>query len=280
MQKICLFILAGLAAASFITNAAPNSEMIVVCYPGGSVNAKDANGAMTSMLRVVERVGQWQDKSFNSVFTSKSDECRKQMADNKPKFAITSLGLFLDLRNQHNLVPVVQPKIKGLTHERYRVMVQKGKYKNLDELKGKTLGGTALEESSFIGKIVFAGKYDPDTFFVLQKSNQAIRALRSLNKGELDAVILNEQQFGGLSSLQMDTALEAVFTSEEIPLMGVVANSATTTEDERARFGKTLEGMCSDSEGKKLCELFGVEAFATVDSAVFDPMIKLLANGK
>jgi ABC-type phosphate/phosphonate transport system substrate-binding protein len=159
-------------------------------------------------------------------------------------------------------------------------MVQKGKYKNLDELKGKTLGGTALEEPSFIGKIVFAGKYDPDTFFVLQKSNQAIRALRSLNKGELDAVILNEQQFGGLSSLQMDTALEAVFTSEEIPLMGVVANSATTTEDERARFGKALEGMCSDSEGKKLCELFGVEAFATVDSAVFDPMIKLWATGQ
>ncbi|MDP2177285.1 MAG: PhnD/SsuA/transferrin family substrate-binding protein [Methylophilaceae bacterium] len=279
MQKICLFILAGLAA-SFVTNAAPNPEMIVVCYPGGSVNEKDANGAMTSMLRVVERVGQWQENSFNSLFTAKSDECRKQMAGNKPKFAITSLGLFLELRNQHNLVPVVQPRIKGLTHERYRVMVQKDKFKNLDELKGKTLGGTVLEESSFIGKIVFAGKYDPDTFFVLEKSNQAIRALRSLNKGELDAVILNEQQFGGLSSLQMDTTLDAVFTSEEIPLMGVVANSATTTADERVRFGKALEGMCSDSEGKKLCELFGVEAFATVDSAVFEPMIKLWATGQ
>lgn len=279
MQKICLFILAGLAA-SFVTHAAPNPEMIVVCYPGGSVNEKDANGAMTSMLRVVERVGQWQENSFNSLFTAKSDECRKQMADNKPKFAITSLGLFLELRNQHNLVPVVQPRIKGLTHERYRVMVQKDKFKNLDELKGKTLGGTVLEESSFIGKIVFAGKYDPDTFFVLQKSNQAIRALRSLNKGELDAVILNEQQFGGLSSLHMDTALEAVFTSEKIPLMGVVANSVTTTEDERVRFGQALEGMCSDSEGKKLCELFGVDSFATVDAAVFEPMIKLWATGQ
>ncbi len=103
--------------------------------------------------------------------------------------------------------------------------------------------------------------------------------MRALDKGELDAVILNEQQFGGLASLQMKTPLEAVFTSEEIPLMGVVANSATTTAEERSRFGKALEGMCTDTEGKKLCDLFGVESFATVDAAVFEPMVKLWAEG-
>ncbi len=77
--------------------------MIVVCYPGGSVNAKDANGAMSSMLRVVERVGQWQENSFDSLFTAKLDECRKQMAEKNPKFAFTSLGLYLELRAGHNL---------------------------------------------------------------------------------------------------------------------------------------------------------------------------------
>jgi hypothetical protein len=279
MRKTYFIILASLLLP-FTTNAAPNPEMIVVCYPGGSVNAKDANGAMSSMLRVVERVGQWQENSFNSRFTAKSDECRKQMAEKNPKFAITSLSLYLELRTRHNLVPVVQPKIKGRTSERYRVMVQKDKYKSLDELKGKSLGGTPLEEPSFIGKIVFAGKYDPAGFFVLKTSNQAIRALRSLDKGELDAVILNEQQFSGLPSLHLKTPLDVLFTSEEIPLMGVVANSATTTAEERARFGKALEEMCTDTEGKKLCELFGVESFVAVDPAVFEPMVKLWTEGK
>ena len=279
MRKTYLIILASLLA-SFNTIAAPNPEMIVVCYPGGSVNVKDANGAMSSMLRVVERVGQWPENNFNSLFTAKSDECRKQMAEKNPKFAITSLGLYLELRTNHNLVPVVQPKIKGSTTERYRVMAQKDKYKSMEELKGKTLGGTVLEEQSFIGKIVFAGKYDPASFFILKSSNQAIRALRSLDKGELDAVILNEQQFGGLDSLHMMTPLDAIFTSEEIPLMGLVANSATTTAEERARFGKALEEMCTDTEGKKLCDLFGVESFVPVDAAVFEPMVKLWAEGK
>lgn len=277
MRKTYLIIIASLLAP-FTVNAAPNPEMIVVCYPGGAVNVKDANGAMSSMLRVVERVGQWQENSFNSLFTTKTDECRKLIAEKSPKFAITSLGLYLELRSQHNLVPIVQPKIKGLTSERYRVMVQKGKYQSLDELNGKTLGGTPLEEPSFIGKIVFAGKYDPASFFVLKTSNQAIRALRSLDKGELDAVILNEQQFGGLASLQLTTALEAIFTSEEIPMMGVVANSVTTTAEERTRFGKALDEMCADTEGKKLCELFGVESFVSVDASSFEPMVKLWAN--
>jgi len=279
MRKTCLFAIAGLLA-SFAVCAAPDPEMIVVCYPGGSVNVKDANGAMSAMLRVVERVGQWQQNSFNSLFTSKTDECRKQMAEKNPKFAIASLGLYLELRTLHNWVPVAQPQIKGRNSERYRVVVQKGKYQSLDELKGKTLGGTVLEEQSFIGKIVFAGKYDPASFFVLKPSNQAIRALRALDKGELDAVILNEQQFGGLASLQLASPLDAVFTSEEIPLMGVVANSAITTEEERTRFGKALEEMCTDTEGQKLCELFGVESFVPVDSTVFEPMVKLWAEGK
>jgi hypothetical protein len=278
MPKIYLIIASLLI--SFSVRAAPNPEIIVVCYPGGSVNAKDASEAMNSMLRVVERVGQWQANSFSSLFTTKSDECRKHIAAKNPKFAITSLGLYLELRNHQNLVPVAQPKIKGRTSERYRVMVPKDKYRNLDELKGKTLGGTVLDEPLFIGRIVFAGKYDPAGFFVLKPSNQAIRALRSLDKGELDAVILNEQQFEGLGSLHLATPLEAVFTSEKIPLMGVVANSATTKAQERARFSKALEGMCIDPEGKKLCDMFGVESFASVDAAVFEPMVKLWAEGK
>ncbi len=279
MRKICLIIIIGLLA-SFAANATSDPEIIVVCYPGGPVNSKDADGAMSSLLRVVERVGQWQENSFKSLFTAKTDDCRKQMAEKNPKFAIISLGLYLELRTRYNLTPVAQPKINGSTSERYRVVVRQNTYKNLAELKGKTLGGSVLEEQSFIGKIVFADKYDLTGFFDLKPSNLALRALRSLDKGELDAVILNEQQFGGLASLHLDTPLETVFTSEEIPLMGVVANTTLTTQEERARFGNALAGMCTDTEGKKLCELFGVETFSNVDAAAFEPMVKLWSKGK
>jgi len=274
MPKIRLALL--LACLLIPIGAAANApEVILVCYPGGAVNAKDANGAMSSMLHVVERVGGWQADSFASQFTTDLDDCRNWMAEKHPKFAIISLGLFLELRTQSHLEPLVQPRIKGRTSEQYRIIVQKDKFRNLEELKGKTLGGTVLKEEAFIHRIVLAGKLDPATFFSLKPTNQAIRALRSLDKGELDAVILNEQQYAGLSALSMQSPVEAIFTSESIPLMGVAADSAKTTADERGRFAKGVGGLCTDVEGKKLCDLFGIDSFVKVESGVFDPMVKL-----
>nr|WP_305907532.1 PhnD/SsuA/transferrin family substrate-binding protein [Methylomarinum sp. Ch1-1]MDP4520294.1 PhnD/SsuA/transferrin family substrate-binding protein [Methylomarinum sp. Ch1-1] len=234
---------------------------------------------MSSMLRVVERIGQWQENGFNSRFTSQTDECRKLMTEYEPKFAITSLGLYLELRKRHNLLPLVQPRINGRTSERYRVLAKQGKYNSLDQMQGLSLGGTVLAEPAFIDKIVFAGQYDLAQHFHLKPSKLAIRTLRSLDKGELDAVILNEQQFSGLSALHLQSPLEVVFISADIPLMGVVANGSATTEEERARFSLALQHMCSDSEGQKLCELFGVESFNPVDDAVFEPLFKLWTEG-
>lgn len=265
--------------APLAASAAEAHAPLLVCYPGGAVNEQDAKGAMDALLRVVERVGQWPQNSFTSQFTVKADECKRLLTEQRPGFAITSLGLFLELRDRHNLVPVVQPRIHGRVSERYRVMVQQGKYKTMDELKGKALGGTVLEEPAFIGRIVFAGKIDPAGFFKLTPTKQAIRALRALDKGEIDAVLLNEQQYSALGSLKLANPLDAVFTSEEIPLMGLVADAKATTPEERARFAKALEGMCADPEGRKLCEMFGVDSFVAADRAAFEPMTQQWTGG-
>lgn len=281
-QYVKAHIIGGLLTLSLSApiNAAPAPAPIVVCYPGGPVSEAEANTAMGAMLRVVERVGEWPANSFTSYFTAQVDECRNLLNNKQPAFAITSLGLFLEQRQAHHLLPVVQPRMKGATSERYRVMVQKDKYPDLDSLKGKTIGGTVFEEPDFLAKIVFAGNPDPATFFNIQPSRQAIRALRSLDKGELDAVLLNGQQFAALGSLPLKTPLVAVFTSKDIPLMGLVANSQKSKPDERERLAKALQGMCTDTDGKKLCELFGIEAFVAADSASIDPMIPLWLHEK
>ena len=197
-----IFLAARLPAVLAPVGAAEPTP-IVVCYPGGAVNENDARGAMDAMLRVVERLGRWPEKSFTSFFTAEADECKRLMGEKQPGFAIISLGLYLELRAEHHLIPLAQPRINGSNTERIRVVVQEGRYKGLEDLKGKSLGGTVLAEPEFVGRIVFAGKYDPASFFVLKPSKHAIRALRALDKGELDAVILNGQQFAALGSLDL-----------------------------------------------------------------------------
>ncbi len=273
-------VVASLIVLAFSAPTFSTPAPIVVCYPGGPVSEAEANSAMGAMLRVVERVGEWPQNSFTSYFTAQVDECRNLLNNKKPAFAITSLGLFLEQRDAHHLIPVVQPRMKGATSERYRLMVQKDKYSHLDSLKGKSIGGTVFEEPDFLKNIVFEGKVDPSGYFNLQPSRQAIRALRSLDKGELDAVLLNGQQFAALESLQLKTPLAAAFTSADIPLMGLVANSQASKPEERARLAKALQGMCSDTDGKKLCDLFGIEAFVPANSSAIDAMIKLWQHGK
>ncbi len=274
-----IFLAARLPAVLLPAGAAEPTP-IVVCYPGGAVDENDARGAMDAMLRVLERLGRWPEKSFTSFFTAEAGECKRLMGEKQPGFAITSLGLYLELRAEHHLIPLAQPRINGSNTERTRVVVREGKYKGLADLHGKALGGTVLAEPEFVGRIVFAGKYDPASFFVLKPSKRAIRALRALDKGKLDAVILSGQQFAGLSSLDLNSPIEAIFTSEEIPLMGLVADDRTGSAADRARFARALEGLCADGEGTKLCRLFGVESFATVDPVVFEPMIELWDAGR
>jgi hypothetical protein len=58
-----------------------------------------------------------------------------------------------------------------------------------------------------------------------------------------------------------------------------VANGKMTTADERSRFTRALSQVCSHQEGKKLCELFGVENFVPVDSKAFQNVIDLWQAG-
>lgn len=272
--------LGALLALSALLPAHAAPTPIVVCYPGGPISETEANTAMGAMLRVVERVGGWPANTFTSTFTARVDECRTLLDRQQPAFAITSLGLFLEQRDAHHFQPLVQPRMQGATAERYRLMAQKGKFPSLDSLKGKAVGGTVFEEPDFIRKIVFGGKVDPQTFFGLKPSRQAIRALRALDKGELDAVLLSGQQFAALDALQLKSPLEAVFTSADIPLMGMVADGKTSTVNDRARIAKALETTCSDTDGKKLCDLFGIEAFVPANAAAIESAITLWKQGK
>jgi hypothetical protein len=40
-----------------------------------------------------------------------------------------------------------------------------------------------------------------------------------------------------------------------------------------------LSSMCSEEEGKKLCDMFGVDSFSKVDSKAFDPLLQLWEKG-
>lgn len=262
-RDILVAILALLLPASL------QARSLVLCYPGGGVKARDAQPSTEKMLRLVERLGGWKAGTFESFFTAKGDECERWMAEKKPDFAIVTLGYWLDHGSSDGWEPLVQPKVQGKTTEVFRVVVRKGTYRDLDGLKGRSLGGTPLEEPRFVERVVFQGRYRLSDFQV-RPGLQALKALRALNERELEAVILNDQQFRSIDSLPFGAELEAIFASEPIPLMGVVAHTQRTTPEERKRLQKAMQGFCGHPDGKGFCELFGIDAFLPANGSVYD----------
>lgn len=242
-----------------------DTQPVVVCYPGGPVSEDEANKAMNAMLGFIEKKGGWPSQTFTSFFSSDVTGCKNLLEEKQPAFAITSLGIFLSEEKALPIDPVVQPKMRGTTNEQFHLVAAKGRYTSLESAKGATVGGTVFDEGEFIRKIVFQGKLNPEQDFQLKPSRQAIRALRALDKGEIDAVLLNGQQFAALSSLNMKTSIESFYDSPEIPMMGLIANRSKASPEEQSRFKDALTGMCEDPDGRKLCDLFGIEAFVTAD---------------
>ncbi|HUU01091.1 MAG TPA: PhnD/SsuA/transferrin family substrate-binding protein [Myxococcota bacterium] len=284
MKNMLACILAGLVALLIIYTPAgaraAGTIDILVCYPGGSVRARDAEPALKNMVAVIESIGGWPAGTIKVSFTTKVAACRKLLDEKKPEFAIVSLGLFLENRVKHHLVPLARPKISGRDTDKYRILVRKGSYANIEALKGKTLGGQWLTEPEFLRRIVFKGKLDPARYFKLSPSRRALRALRELSRGKLDAVIVNELQYGGLSALPFGKGLAVAFASDEMPQMGVVADEKKADAADRARMRKALDAMCKNAEGKKLCTLFGIDAFVPSSGKTYQAVIDLYQGGK
>lgn len=276
MKHHLAFVLAiGLSAQAH----AAERFHVLVCYPGGgNIDARQAQPAMQKMLGVIETLGGWPSGTFGSSFTSSVDECLKLLA-NKPALMIGSLGIFLEQREAHHLIPLAQPKVEGSTTEVFRLLVKKGGPSSLEALRGKTLGGPLLDEPEFLRRVVFEGKLDPRTHFKLEPTRQALRALRSLSQGKLDAVLVNAQQFRALNSLPFATDFEAVFVSRELPQVGLAADELKTSADERKRLQAALSELCADGRGKEVCEMFGVDAFVPTELVAYRSVLQLW-NGK
>jgi len=280
MRMFSIFVLVLFSSQAFAdTNADSKAPTLVVCYAAGSVNRRQARRATQSMLEVMERLAKIDKGTYQSRFTSRTKECVELLNDKTTHFISPALGFFLKYQKSHHLVPVALPSIKGKSTDRWYVMVRKGSYKKIADLKGKVIGGPLVEDTEFLGRVVFQNKIDPGKFFVLKRSSRVLRALRKLVKGKLDAVIVNRQQYNALPSLPFGKDLEPVFTSGPMPVPSILAVGAHTNKKELRLFAKALSGFCADSKGKSFCDLFGIDAFVPAGDSVYDRVEKLWEDG-
>ena len=189
---------------------------------------------------------------------------------------MASVAFFLTNRKAMNLVPLANVKLGDSATERFYILVKKGKYSSLTQLKGKILSGSILYEgSSFLDKVVFNNTLRASTHFKLKPTGRPLSAVRRMVRNRVDAVIVNEIQYQALKGISLGSKVSVIHTSPTMPALGLMMTDTPGTRALQPKVVAAITEMCSDAQGAKECRNFGIKGFVPVRSGALDGVIGL-----
>ncbi|MBP7734894.1 MAG: PhnD/SsuA/transferrin family substrate-binding protein [Spirochaetes bacterium] len=229
----------------------------------GEEGEKIISQFMTSLTKLTSmKKDSLQGKYFNNISDAKS-----YIKQNKNSYIMGSLGFYLANKKSMNLSPLAVVKIGGDDKEQYYLIVKKGAYKSLKQLKGKVLAGNILyEDTKFINKVIFDNKIDVTKHFQLKPSNRPLSAVRKLTSGQFDAVLLNNMQYNSLKNLDVFNKIEVIFQSSKMPALGLMMTNTKTNNAAKNKIVNAVTRMCNQADTKDACKNFGIDGFDKLEA--------------
>lgn len=260
-------------AFTFLTSLASADDVfdLVVVYPGGPNPGSSQQNVIDDF---VSRLTGELSLTLKGTYFNDTEAAAAFLADHPNSFVFGSTGFFLAQREALSLVPELTVILPDGHPEQYFLVSRKGAFSDLASMKGKSISGSPLyESSSFLDQIVFAGKATVSEF-ELQPTNRPLSALRKLTSGDLDGVLLGAPQYHSLSGLPLADELDTVFASEPIASVGFMRTDNESTAKVAAHLTEALIQLSQTSEGAEACKGFGVAGFATPDQEAVAKLIE------
>ncbi len=229
----------------------------------GEEGQKIISQFMTSLTKLTAmKKNSLQGKYFNNIADAKS-----YIKQNKNTYIMGSLGFYLANKKPMNLAPLAVVKIGGDDKEQYDLIVKKGSYKSLKQLKGKILAGNVLyEDTKFINRIIFDNKIDITKHFQLKPSSRPLSAVRKLTSGQFDAVLLNNMQYNSLKNLDVFNKIEVIYQSSQMPALGLMMTNTKTNNAAKDKIVNAVTRMCNQADTKEACKNFGIDGFSKLEA--------------
>ena len=241
---------------------------IVVVRPSGPSASEQAQAQIDRLTKQIAAKAGWNAAGASGRYFTSEDEAVAYIKAKRPGFVLGSLGFYLKYRDALGITMVNQAVVKGSTKSQYYVVAKKGTLQTLDELSGKTLGGVHLDEPQFVERNVFDGKLTFGDQVKIQPM-RSLRALRRLDKGELDAVILDQKEKDSLAALTMGAGFELIFASRPISNGGFMTITANASAKDVQVFTQAAKDFCTYDEGKEICKDFDIQEFRPASDGLF-----------
>lgn len=248
-------------------------QALLICNVGGPGTAAQAQPVVEQFVLQIEKTAGWEKGSLTGVYQSRRPQCESYMAQSKPTIAALDLTTYLRFQKSWKLVPIAH--MGAADSKRYYLLVREGSYKNLAELKGKTLISPFTTAPVFLEKLVLGGKVKVKDHFQLQQTYRPLKGLRKVARGQADATIVDEEAYKHLKELKLPVKLVALAQSQPLPglTLAVVGTNAAKPKALANRIAKTLPQLCT-GPGESLCKTFQISAFSKAETGLYRKLQK------
>jgi ABC-type phosphate/phosphonate transport system substrate-binding protein len=163
--------------------------------------------------------------------------------------------------------------LAGSTTSSFSVVAKKGTLSSLADLRNKTVAGSSLSEPEFVQKIVFEGTLKIGTD-VKAKQMSGLPSLKALRAGDVDAVVLDAQEYQSLPALPFASEFTTIFTSKPITNTGIMASGKNTDDASIKTMVEATREFCTTADGKNVCTTFQITGFEPASESDYDELIK------
>jgi hypothetical protein len=277
MLRKALMIALGLAlpCLAWAGEKPPTPVELVIVYPGGPDAGSEGKNLAEQLVQHLAGATGLDPAQFTGAYFNDNQQALGYLKTHRDAFVLGGLGFYLPQRKTLGLVPLARLRSEGGSDERFAVVVKKGRFKSLDDLRGKSLWGSVLfDDARTIDRFAFAGKLQTAKWFALHPTPRPLSAVRKLESEAVDAVLLNRAQFEALKQLPLFAGLETVHTSDPVPTVGLMVIPTARTKAVQDKIVKSVFELCGTPKGKGVCQGVGIAGFDPVSAETLDPVVK------
>lgn len=271
----------GMIAASVMMSAfilplvGEEKITFAIIFAGGPDVGSEGKNIVAQFLKTVSETTKMKQDAMEGDYFNTSKEAMEYIQKHKNTYIMGSLGFYLSQRKTNNLVPLAVVKLKGNDQEQFYVLVKKGTYSSLKDLKGKILSGNVLyEDTRFLDSIVFDNTLSVAKHFKLEPTARPLSAIRKMGTGKVDAILLNHLQYETLKSHPSFKDLKIIHRSAKMPALGLMMVGTKRNKEMQPKIVKAITTMCETEKGKPVCKNFGIDGFQTIDAKALENEIK------
>jgi hypothetical protein len=265
----------GLALPAVAWAGKPGLVELVIVYPGGPDAGAEGKKLAEQLVQHLAAATNLDPSTLAGAYFNDDKAAAAYLKTHRDAFVLGGLGFYLSQRKPLGLVPLAHLRGEAGSDERFSVVVKKGRFKTLDDLRGKTLWGSVLfEDSRYVDRFAFAGKLKAGQWFDVRPTPRPLSAVRKLDGDAADAVLLNQAQLAALKRLPLFEKLQVIHTSEPVCTLGLMAVPTARTKAVQEKIVNSVLELCATAQGKSVCQGVGIVGFDPVRADVLDATVK------